>query len=240
MFELPQSSKAPKGTTTSFYKPTRLGQPFKVRIGFAETTPLKRGPYVVAELLDLDLDTATEAVVLERFVPDSWGANQAERVEELNALIGATAEDTFRVEIGTVTAVDEDTGAVIFDTTVNPRVGGRLWFSVLSKVNTVPQVLGENGKEWELELDTDDPDHLSALTELMGVAYVEAALAVIQKCSDNGVTGLPSAADVQTAVLQLGEVGQNLDGFLAKQCEWVERRRRDGTLIVPVVSGQAP
>lgn len=235
-FPLPQSSKAPQGTTVAFYQPTRLGKYTKVEIGYAETVRVLEGPYRVIQADDPDGDGSRQVLTLEFFTAST--APLSERVKKLESFVGGEVQRHDRSVIGLVTAVNTVEGTVSL--TPGPGntedfTGKYIWIGPLNTSGLAPQEVGDDGREWTIVLDTENPVHANLVNQLLGAAYIDAVLAVIADCAENGVTGIPTPADVQASVIRLGAKGVHLDAHIAFRAETVEKLRRAGDIQVEVL-----
>lgn len=91
------------------------------------------------------------------------------------------------------------------------------------------------GAHWESHLSLSDPASLALAQQMIGRSYIHAVVAALRQMGQSFDPGV-----LQAAIRALGARGVNLDTFLSKEGEWLEKERLARRAEVVQVLGDAP
>lgn len=255
-FSVAPDREAPQFTTVSSYRTERLGAVPQFIITYHETR-FEFEPGVVVDAVEsVDADAAFEKLHVKALAKRTDLVGKRFYLQDGTLVGRITAfEDEVVVEptYTTSTTTDADGNTITTQTmtdpgsytppkvTMDPEIatdltGTTLYLPVITKVGTESQVASHAGRSWEVRLPMAG-ELLPRMQQMMVGSYVEAGMNLLAQLGITTVT----QADVQNAVVALGQKGVNMDSFLTSQAESIEKDRRAGKLPSGYfVHGSAP
>lgn len=188
-------------------------------------TPHRIGVYPIVDIDYAEVARQTETAVVQISNDENNDGIFEKAVLNINVneLLGAEVYSS-SVCLGVVSALSGSENSIFLTTgSVNEMTGSLLTFKLQAVTNSPAwKVIGQ---EYTVRLDGSNDNAMAKIGELLGTAYIQAVMAVVQQASSS-----LTLEQVQTAIFTLAQQGVNLDTFLAQQAEKLEKDRRAGTV----------